>query len=296
MNARIHRFSSPLSGVVVGALALGACSELPAPSPGAEAARIRLAQLQADPQLARRAPEALNAAESAVREAELPHQDDELAAHRLLMAERSIDIARALAERRLAEEQRERLVVQREEARLHARTRQADVARDDLSSARKDAEQSRHQAEVARAEASTAQQAGAAVQARIDELEGRPTDRGLVITLGDVLFGSGEAGLNEGVTPGLDRIAAFMEVYPERTATVEGHTDSVGRGDANLDLSQRRADAVKAYLVARGISATRIVASGMGEHMPIAPNDSASGRLRNRRVDIIIDTRSDGRR
>ncbi|MEK7882414.1 OmpA family protein [Methyloversatilis sp. NSM2] len=292
-----------LGAAVLSTLALAACSTLPDSSPGADAARNRLAQLQADPQLARRAPEALRDAEAAVREAELPPRDSEQGAHRVVMAERRIDIARALAEARLAEDQRSQLAAQREGARLDARTREADVARDDATSARSDAEDargdaelSRRQAETARADAARAEQANADAQARMDELEARPTDRGLVITLGDVLFSSGEAGLIAGVAPDLDKLAAFMEAYPERTATVEGHTDNVGRGDANLGLSQRRADSVKAYLVARGVSSSRIVASGMGEHAPIASNESANGRQQNRRVDIIINTAGDGRR
>lgn len=285
-----------LGAAVLSTLALAACSTLPDSSPGADAARNRLAQLQADPQLARRAPEALRDAEAAVREAELPPRDSEQGAHRVVMAERRIDIARALAEARLAEDQRSQLAAQREGARLDARTREADVARDDATSARSDAELSRRQAETARADAARAEQANADAQARMDALEARPTDRGLVITLGDVLFSSGEAGLIAGVAPDLDKLAAFMEAYPERTATVEGHTDNVGRGDANLGLSQRRADSVKAYLVARGVSSSRIVASGMGEHAPIASNESANGRQQNRRVDIIINTAGDGRR
>lgn len=290
-----YRTSLQLSGILASALALGACSTLPPPSPGADAARNRLSQLQADPQLARRAPEALREAEVAVREAEVPQHDGRQAAHRLVIADHRIDIARALAERRLAEDERAQLAAQRDGARLDARTREADAARGDAISARSDAEgarddaeRSRRQADTARSDADAAQQASALTQARVDELEGRPTDRGLVITLGDVLFRSGEAGLKEGNARNLDKLVAFMDAYPERTATIEGHTDSVGRSESNLVLSQQRADAVKAYLVTRGVSATRIVAAGMGEHSPVADNESVNGRLQNRRVDIIV--------
>lgn len=109
-----------------------------------------------------------------------------------------------------------------------------------------------------------------------------------MLTLGDVLFDSGQAELKAGAFSTIDRLATFMRENPERTLVVEGYTDSVGSDAYNLSLSQRRADAVRAALLARGIDGSRITKSGMGKANPVAGNDTAAGRQRNRRVEIVI--------
>jgi outer membrane protein OmpA-like peptidoglycan-associated protein len=126
------------------------------------------------------------------------------------------------------------------------------------------------------------------LQRQIDVLQARPTDRGLVLTLGDVLFETGRSGLKMGATGNLNRLVAFLNEYPDRTALIEGYTDSVGSEDYNQGLSERRADSVKSYLVGEGIGTTRLSASGKGERDPVASNDSAAGRQQNRRVEVII--------
>ena len=120
------------------------------------------------------------------------------------------------------------------------------------------------------------------------ELNARPSDRGLVITLGDVLFDTAQASLKNGSSNHLDKLALFLNNYPERTAQIEGHTDEVGSDAANMLLSQRRADTVKAFLVAQGIAGSRLNASGKGEGVPLASNATAEGRAQNRRVEVII--------
>jgi outer membrane protein OmpA-like peptidoglycan-associated protein len=126
------------------------------------------------------------------------------------------------------------------------------------------------------------------LQRQIDELQARPTDRGLVVTLGDVLFTSGQADLKAGAAGNLDKLITFLNEYPNRTVMIEGYTDSVGSEDYNQRLSQRRADSVKTYLVAQGIRSIRLAASGKGEDAPVAGNESADGRQQNRRVEVII--------
>jgi len=159
----------------------------------------------------------------------------------------------------------------------------ADVARTDADAARVLA---LAQADAARS--SAAQQADE-LQRQIADLQARPTDRGLVLTLGDVLFTTGKSELNGGATSSLDKLTSFLNHYPNRNAVIEGHTDSMGSDEYNQGLSQRRADSVKSYLMGHGIASTRLAAAGMGEGRPLAGNDSANGRQQNRRVEVIID-------
>jgi len=116
----------------------------------------------------------------------------------------------------------------------------------------------------------------------------KATDRGLVLTLGDVLFATGRSELRGGAVRNLDQLAAFLRQYPERTAIIEGHTDGVGSASSNLGLSQRRADSVEQYLIRQGVDSNRLHATGRGQGYPVADNDTASGRQQNRRVEIII--------
>jgi outer membrane protein OmpA-like peptidoglycan-associated protein len=94
--------------------------------------------------------------------------------------------------------------------------------------------------------------------------------------------------LKTGATGNLNKLVAFLNEYPDRTAAIEGYTDSVGSEDFNQGLSERRADSVKSYLVGQGIGALRLSASGKGENDTVSGNDSATGRQQNRRVEVII--------
>jgi outer membrane protein OmpA-like peptidoglycan-associated protein len=119
-------------------------------------------------------------------------------------------------------------------------------------------------------------------------LNARETERGLVVTLGDVLFETARADLKGGAAGNLGKLAAFLVKYPDRNVVIEGHTDNVGGEDYNLGLSQRRAESVRSFLVTHGVSANRISASGKGEGSPVSDNDTATGRQQNRRVEVII--------
>lgn len=120
-------------------------------------------------------------------------------------------------------------------------------------------------------------------------LQAKDTDRGMVLTLGDVLFDTGESTLRAGAYQNVSRVAQFMQNYPERSLLIEGHTDNTGDYDFNYNLSVERASAVRAALAEQGINGSRIVAKGLGENSPVASNNEASGRQRNRRVDLIFD-------
>lgn len=163
-----------------------------------------------------------------------------------------------------------------------------EIAKQSASAARGDADVARSQADAARADAGVARAQADDLQRQITELNAKATNRGLVVTLGDVLFSTGTADLKGGAANNLGKLAAFLNRFEDRTVMIEGHTDNVGTADSNLGLSQRRADAVKFYLVSQGVGANRLDASGKGEVSPVAGNDSSTGRQQNRRVEVII--------
>ena len=137
-------------------------------------------------------------------------------------------------------------------------------------------------------EADDAKAKSAQLQAEVDALKAKSTERGLVLTLGDVLFATGKADLNEGGTRKIDQLADFLKEHTDRRVQIDGYTDSTGSHSYNLDLSQRRANAVQAALVSKGIDASRIGTQGYGEEFPVANNTDSGGRQLNRRVEVII--------
>jgi outer membrane protein OmpA-like peptidoglycan-associated protein len=284
-----------IATAVASILLAAACTTAPVKPDGAAEARVKLTQLQSDPNLASRAAVAIKDADAAVRAAEQPEVNKELAAHRVYLADRKVDTAKALAETRLAEDQRAVITAQRDSARLDARTHEADAAKGQAATARAEGAEQKVAADQARSEANTAQLAAASseqqaaeLQRQIDVLQAKPTDRGLVLTLGDVLFTSGRADLKPGATGNLNKLVAFLDKYPDRSVSIQGYTDSVGSEDYNQGLSERRANSVKSYLAGQGIGSMRLSASGKGRNDPVADNDSAAGRQQNRRVEVTI--------
>lgn len=279
------------AGIVVTAtalLVLGACATpLTAPE-GSDTARNKLTQLQSDAQLAGRAPVEIKEAATAVSAAEVPREDEVYARHLVLLADHKVDIARARAQSRLYEDQRRELSEQSERARLEARTREADRARIDATSARADAARARSEADAAREGTLAAQRETDDLHRQIAELNARETDRGLVVTLGDLLFETGKSDLKGNAAGNLNKLSMFLNEYPDRSVLIEGHTDDVGSEESNFNLSQRRADSVKSYLVSQGIQSARLSTSGLGEGSPVAGNDTSTGRQQNRRVEVII--------
>lgn len=298
-NMRILNLRNTLIATSVSSILLAACASVPPKPDGSAEARNHLIELQSDPNLATRAPVALAAAEAAVRTAEQPQPDKDLAAYRVYLANRQVNIARADAETRFEEDQRVTLTAQRESARLNARTREADAAKAQALAAQAEGAAQKSQADSARAEAQTANNAAslaalnsdqraADYQKQIDALQAKVTDRGLVLTLGDVLFSTGRADIKSGSSGNLNKLVAFLGKYPDRTAAIEGYTDSVGTEDYNQGLSERRADSVRSYLISQGVDSARLSSSGKGERAPVAGNDTAEGRQQNRRVEVII--------
>ena len=281
MNTTNYSWRRSLIGAAIATSLFAGCASVPKQPAGSAEVRAKLTALQGDAILATRAPVATKDAELAVQQAEIAQPDVALAAHRVYIADRKVDTARALAQTKFAEEERTALNEQSEKARLDARTREADVAKDAATSARSDAD-------AALLAANVSQQQASELQRQLEILQARPTDRGLVLTLGDTLFATGKSELKSGATVNLDRLTAFMTEYPQRTAAIEGFTDSMGSEEYNQDLSERRADAVKGYLVRQGVETSRLSSAGRGENSPVADNESAAGRQQNRRVEVII--------
>jgi outer membrane protein OmpA-like peptidoglycan-associated protein len=299
----ITRTHTPIRGIAgrttvtmaITAALIAGCATAPKPSAGAMSARNKLVQLQSNADLANRAAVAMKDANKAVLAAEMPQKDKALEQHLALIADRKVDTARALAETAFAESQRTALNEQREKARLASRTEEADSAKLQTAIARADsaeqklaADQSKADADAARRDAASSQLQAASLQRQLDEMNAKVTDRGVVLTLGDVLFTSGRADLKAASTGNLDKLAKFLGEYPERTVMVEGHADNVGSDEYNQALSERRADGVKSYLIGQGVSAARLTAVGKGKSVAIADNASAEGRQQNRRVEVVV--------
>jgi len=140
---------------------------------------------------------------------------------------------------------------------------------------------------------------GAAVGHQLDkqakELEQIPNtevtrqEDSLLVTMAEaVLFDVNSAALKPQAQSSLSQMADVMVGYPDSTILVKGHTDSTGSEKHNQELSERRAKAVENYLIAKGVPDSRITAIGFGKTMPVASNDTAEGREKNRRVEIEI--------
>ena len=230
-----------------------------------------------DPDLAAHAPVALQEATEALRRAVSVWEDKEstdIVEHYAYIARQRVRIAEETARLNAAQKEVEQVRNERQQVVLEARAAEAEAAQG--------------RAERARAEAEAALARASELAAQVSELEAELTRRGLVLTLGDVLFDTGQATLKPGAARTIGALVTFLNENPERAVLIEGFTDSVGSDELNLGLSQRRADAVRTALVERGIAGTRIRTHGYGKSFPVASNDTPAGRQQNRRVEIVI--------
>jgi outer membrane protein OmpA-like peptidoglycan-associated protein len=195
---------------------------------------------------------------------------------RLLVATTSEEAQRA------REEREDALQKEAESART------AQLATEEAGQARRLAESRASEAEYARREADLASQQISSLTRQLENLQLRQTESGVVVTLGDVLFASGEVQLVEGGQSSLEEVVDLLQTEPEKKIRVEGHTDSSGDAQENLELSEQRAQAVREALINLGVAADRVSALGMGEDFPIASNEDEAGRAQNRRVDVIL--------
>jgi outer membrane protein OmpA-like peptidoglycan-associated protein len=239
-------------------------------NPALEQARMAYSQAQQNPQIATHAPVALRDAEQALQQAEqvwARHKDEQEVQYLSYVAERKVEIARAAAEQKMAEAEVQELGKEREQVLLDSRAREANRARQEAHEATTRATQ---------------------LERELSELKAKETDRGLVLTLGDVLFEFNKADLKPGGMRNLYQLVDFLKKNPTRNVSIEGHTDNIGSEGYNLELSQRRAETVRAFLLDNGISPERVTARGYGTAYPIATNNTEAGRQQNRRVEVVV--------
>lgn len=252
-----------------GAAMLSACSTTPERIEALETARAVVPQVEASPRAGVAATYIAEARKSLDRanrlvderadldeiefEAQLAATNAQIANEKILTAQAREEIEKGTAERQA-------VLIEAREREARRRGQEADEAR---------------------ARASTLEQ-------ELAELRAKPTPRGMVLTLGDVLFDTGQATLKPGAYATIDRLAGALQREPDRQVVIEGHTDSVGADEYNQGLSERRARAVEVALLERGVRGDQIRAVGKGESFPVASNDNPSGRQQNRRVEMIF--------
>ena len=214
------------------------------------------------------------------------HRRAELHETQRRAAEMSLEAAQE--QRRLAEKER----ADADAARLAAERAKAEAltAADRLAAERADAEA---RANAAAQSAEQAERERAELRERLQQqlniiLETRESARGLIVNMSDVLFDYDRATLKPGAREKLARVAGVLLAYPGLELEVEGHTDSMGTDEYNQGLSERRAASVRDYLMSQGIPRDTIEAMGFGESRPVVGNETAAGRQRNRRVELIV--------
>lgn len=277
------KHSKNLIAATVASILVAACASTPKTLPEVEQARAEVQTLQNDPMAQQAASkeladarQSLQGADTALKEG---RQQDAL--HYAYLATKQAQTGEA----RIAEQRYRNEVAQGQAERnrvlLEARTQEAQKA---AAEARAQAAQ----AQAARQEALAAKAQSESMQQQLQDLKAKQTNRGMVLTLGDVLFDTDKATLKPGADNEIDRLAEFMHKNADTKVMVEGYTDSRGSESYNQDLSKRRAMSVEDALAARGIDRDRVQTIGKGEGFPVASNDTAAGRQQNRRVEIVF--------
>ncbi len=229
------------------------------------------------------ADQARQQAEAAQAAAERMKQQAEKAAQEAARQKQEADQARAAA---LAQQQAAQ--AEAEQASKDRAAAQADAAQAsrDRAAAQADAERARQAAAQAEAEKG---QLRAQLLAQLNSiLQTRDSARGLIVNMSDVLFDTGSYTLKPGAREKLAKISGIVLAHPGLMLQIEGHTDSVGGDDFNQQLSERRAGSVREFLAEQGVSASSITARGFGKTQPVASNETAEGRQRNRRVELVV--------
>ena len=311
--------------VLAAALLSAACTSTPTTS-RLDLARADYRAVQDSPLSASYAPletqqagEALALANDAAAHYQSPEQVDHLA----YLAQQKISLSREVMKQKLAEAQIAQSGAQRDQLLLSQRTAEADqskrnavVARNDALDAKRstqialteakeakqgtqaakaEAAEAKQGAEAAQIETAEAQRSAQAAQARSVQLEAaltalaaKKTERGIVITLGDVLFGTDLSRLSADGMRNAQKLATLLKDEPQRKVLVEGFADSTGSATHNQALSERRANAVRSALLELGVASDRIAVRGYGEELAVAANDTAANRQLNRRVEIVL--------
>jgi len=255
MNRTIT-FLRPVLLAAAAASALAACANSPTETSSVTQAATAVNTVRNDPKVVSSAALELQEAEQALQRAQAAQAEGEdvvVVDHDAYLASRPAEIAAQTAQLREVEAQIKLANQNRDQALLGARTGQVQ-----------------------------------SLQQQLADLKAQQTDRGMVLTLGDVLFETGRSELRPGASRTVDQLAAFMQRNPTRSVEVTGFTDSTGSVELNQALSERRADAVRSALVLRGIDPQRVITKGLGPALPVASNNTQAGRQQNRRVEITI--------
>src|SRR4030042_2020498 len=286
-----------------------------------ENARKLYRQAKADPNVAAYAPDALREAGKAMQAAEQAkdlaeknnaQNDYKELEHRAYLSGKKSQIALTITEEKVRKKEIEALNKEKTEVLLQKRDQEIRLAKKETEQAKsvalseaekakrakmeaevkaREAEQDRSMALLAAEKAEEAEKAKAEIDellSQLSDLKAKQTERGIVLTIGDVLFAFDKATLSSEAFRNVDKLADFLKKHPNRSVLIEGHTDSVGSDEYNLGLSGKRADAVKNALVAKGVGEERITPKGYGKKYPVASNNTSDGRQLNRRVEVVV--------
>jgi outer membrane protein OmpA-like peptidoglycan-associated protein len=272
------------------AIALSACATMPQPNPVLESAEAAVQTAEADPNVNKYAPLDLDRAKKdlAMAEEAASHHRDTEVAQLAYLATQNARIAQAHGAAKADDARVAAGQTERDRIMLAARTREAENAKASAANSQAVAAAAINQRDQANQDAADAQQQAAQAQAELEALKATQTPRGLVLTLGDVMFDTGRSELKSGGMRKIDQLAQFLTEHPQRRVEIDGFTDSVGSDSYNEELSQRRADSVKAALISRNVDPGRITTEGYGKAFPVASNNDSGGRQLNRRVEVVI--------
>jgi outer membrane protein OmpA-like peptidoglycan-associated protein len=284
--------------VTLACVLAGCATTPPQPDEALTRARVAVQALEANPMASQSAGKPLQDARDALAQAERArndHQPPDIIDHYAFLAERYAETGEADIGETSARDQLAKAQSERDHVLLEARERDADAAKQQADTAKQQAREAEASALAAaslaqqrNADANSAEQQLAAMQQQYAELQAKQTERGMVLTLGNVLFDTAKDTLKPGADLTIQRLNKFLADYPNIRIRVEGHTDSRGGDEYNMDLSKRRAQSVADALTAQGTSADRIEVVPRGKGFPVASNDTPEGRQQNRRVEVVF--------
>lgn len=257
--------------------------------------RQELQQMKADEAMQTKAPVALYDAEKAVKLAEETWQartDETETRHLVYLAKRKIEITRYTAQRKMIDDELTQLKSDRDQLLLEGKDLEVQDALSKVQWLEAKLKQIEAETRVLTEQKQAALEAhNKSLEQQVQELkdlQAKKTERGLMLTLGDVWFEVGKAGLTSGAQYHLIRLVTILQQNSEINVLIEGYTDSVGSDDVNNQLSTQRAQAVANFLIGNGVSASRITSVGYGKRYPVASNDDPVGRQMNRRVELLL--------
>jgi outer membrane protein OmpA-like peptidoglycan-associated protein len=285
MRNAMKKFYLPAFAASAVLLGVVACQTAPKQSAALAEAREAVGRAESNPDVGKYAATELDRARkllvNAQGAAEQKGANDKITAQYAYLAAQMARIAEQHAQEQVAIARIKSGEVERQQILLSARENEAQQAH-------AEAQQAHNEAQNAQAQVAQAQAEEQRANEELQNMKASQTRRGMVLTLGDVLFDTGRADLKSGAERSIDQLASFLNEHPDRHVQVEGFTDSQGAPEYNQELSQKRADTVAMAIIQHGIDAQRVRALGYGEEFPVASNQDSGSRQLNRRVEIIV--------